>query len=119
MIVEYLLGVRQMNTPVGYVRPMDIPTGEERKVREALAKVRSGEWVKPPMESNHHSMPETSFLGHTGGAGKVDHLLLFGATHEELNWARATYVDHLKHLRETHHLNVKKISGKSYFDIKD
>lgn len=107
-----------MNKPVGYVRPMDIPAGEERKVREALAKVTSGEWVKPPMESNHHSMPEKSFLGHTGGAGKVDHFLLFGATHEELRWARGgTYDNHLKHLREVHNLNVKKISGKYYFDI--
>lgn len=49
---------------------------------------------------------ETSWLRHRGGAGRLDWALLRGATSDELEDIRGGWRNHIKHLKETHHIEV-------------
>lgn len=49
---------------------------------------------------------ETSWLRHRGGAGRLDWALLHGATSDELEDIRGGWRNHIKHLKETHQIEV-------------
>jgi len=53
-----------------------------------------------------------SWLGHTGGGGLADALLLIGATEEQLKIARPKSLDqHIYHLQSEHGLTVQVENG--------
>ncbi len=60
-----------------------------------------------------------SWLGHRGGAGEIDFLLLDGATREEMEQKRGGVKEHLKHLRDEHGLVVREEAGRYQFDRED
>lgn len=54
--------------------------------------------------------PGPSWLRHTGGAAKIDRLLVFGATAEELSQCRGGWQEHIRHLQSEHHLVIQRPS---------
>jgi len=49
-----------------------------------------------------------SWLGHRGLAGELDKRLLTGATEDELSELRKRWLDHVRHLRREHRLDVQQ-----------
>jgi len=58
-----------------------------------------------------------SWLGHGGGAGKIDWMLANGCTYAEMEKARGGVDNHLYHLKTEHGLNITKINGVYRFDL--
>ena len=52
-----------------------------------------------------------NWLGHTGGAAKIDAALLAGATMVELITYRQAAKEHVQHLKDEHGLTVAKVNN--------
>ena len=63
------------------------------------------------IQSPNRSHTTPNWLGHRGGAGKIDNRLLDGATRSELDKLRGAVEQHLKHLRDSHGLHVEEPHG--------
>ncbi|GAB4266085.1 hypothetical protein [Deferrisoma sp.] len=78
--------------------------------RETIAQIRD-----PSLRGAGRPDP-VSWLGHRGGAGQIDYLLLEGATWEQMEAARGGVEGHLRHLKLDHGLPIRREGSRFLFD---